>query len=122
MSMPFVQQPPPVTVTQQQQPPPYNSDHASHASVGPVIAVVLVIVILGIIAGMIGRLCTGRRIMGYGQYDFESWIETKCASCIDGRIYSPPSSARANNASSATSVQASIQHQPPQQEPQTPTS
>ncbi|XWS24284.1 hypothetical protein CRYUN_Cryun28dG0087800 [Craigia yunnanensis] len=119
MPMPLVQQPPaPVTVTQE----PYNS-HASQASIGPVIAVLLAIIILGILAGMIGRLCTGRKIRGYGQYDIESWIETKCSSCIDGRIYPPPPT-RAN--ASGTSVPASIQHQPQQeskqedQSPQTP--
>ena len=118
MSMPLGQQPPPVTVTQQ----PYNS-HTSHASIGPVIAVLLVIIILGILAVMIGRLCTGRKIMGYGQYDTESWVETKCFSCIDGRIYSPPPT-RAN--ASGSSVSASIQHQSQQeskqedQSPQTP--
>ncbi|KAK6256654.1 hypothetical protein QUC31_000113 [Theobroma cacao] len=108
--MPLVQQPPPVTVTQ-----PYNSHATTHASIGPVIAVLLVIIILGILAGMIGRLCTGRKIMGYGQYDIESWIETKCSSCIDGRIYPPPPRANA----SGTSVPASIQHHP-QQEDQSP--
>ena len=118
MTTPLVQQPPPVTVTQQ----PYNS-HTSHASIGPVIAVLLVIIILGILAGMIGRLCTGRSIMGYGQYDIESWIEAKCSSCIDGRIYPPQP--RTNP--SATSVPSSIQHQPQQetkqedQSPQIPT-
>lgn len=120
--MTLVQQPPPpVTVTQQQQQPSYNSQ-TNHASIGPVIAVLLVIVILGIVAGMIGRLCTGRKIMGYGQYDIESWIETKCSSCIDGRIYPPQPQPRPNNAS-ATSVPPSIQHQPQQehQSPQNPT-
>ncbi|KAE8674833.1 Telomere maintenance component 1, putative isoform 1 [Hibiscus syriacus] len=105
MSMPLDQQPPPVTVTQH----PYNY-HAGHASIGPVIAVLLVIVVLGIVAGMIGRLCTGRKIMCYGQYDIESWIETKCSSCIDGRIYPPQPTYNA----SATSVPPSIQHQPQQ--------
>ncbi|KAK8642499.1 hypothetical protein V6N13_011840 [Hibiscus sabdariffa] len=107
--MPLVQQPPPVTVTQQ----PYSSHATTHSSIGPVIAVLLVIVVLGIVAGMIGRLCTGRKIMGYGQYDIESWIETKCSSCIDGRVYPPQPSPNA----SATSVPPSIQHQPPKRPP-----
>ncbi|XVE94829.1 hypothetical protein REPUB_Repub02eG0043400 [Reevesia pubescens] len=110
MSMPLVQQPPPVIVNEQ----PYNSQ-TSHASIGPVLAVLLVIIILGILAGMIGRLCTGRKIMGYGQYDIESWIETKCSACIDGRIY-PPAPPRTN--ASATSVPASIQQE--DQSPQNP--
>ncbi|CAN0922199.1 hypothetical protein LINGRAHAP2_LOCUS32974 [Linum grandiflorum] len=47
--------------------------------------------ILGIAAVMIGRMCSGRRILGYGQYDIEGWAETKCSTCIDGRITpSPP--------------------------------
>ncbi|XVF63982.1 hypothetical protein PTKIN_Ptkin09bG0130400 [Pterospermum kingtungense] len=111
MSMPLVQQPPPVTATQQQQ--PYNSS-TGHASIGPVIAVLSVIIILGIVAGMIGRLCTGRKMMGYGQYDIESWIETKCSSCIDGRIY-PPQPRPDNASATVTSVPPSIQQQPQQQ-------
>ncbi|KAE8659083.1 Telomere maintenance component 1, putative isoform 1 [Hibiscus syriacus] len=105
MSMPLAQQPPPVTVAQQ----PYRS-HATHASIGPVIAVLLVIIVLGLVAGMIGRLCTGRKIMGYGQYDIESWIEKKFSSCIDGRVYPPQPTGNA----SATSAPPSIQHQPQQ--------
>lgn len=77
---------------QQQLPPPMfmsqqaYSDRPGHGSVGPVIAVLAVIAVLGAIAVMIGRLCSGRKIMGRGQYDFEGWVETKCASCIDGRV------------------------------------
>ncbi|MCD7472731.1 hypothetical protein HAX54_014063 [Datura stramonium] len=81
---------------QQQLPPPMfmgqqaYSDRPGHGSVGPVIAVLAVIAVLGAIAVMIGRLCSGRRIMGRGQYDFEGWVETKCASCIDGRVDPTP--------------------------------
>ncbi|KHN31053.1 hypothetical protein glysoja_020351, partial [Glycine soja] len=57
--------------------------------VGPVIAVLAVITVLGVIAGMIGRLCSGRRVMGHGEYDVETWVETKCSSCVDGRIAPP---------------------------------
>ncbi|GFQ04738.1 hypothetical protein PHJA_002617800 [Phtheirospermum japonicum] len=81
---------------QQQQPPPtqmaqqaYRA-HPGHGSVGPVIGVLAVITILGAIAVMIGRLCSGRGIRGHGKYDFEGWVETKCASCIDGRVDPPP--------------------------------
>lgn len=73
--------PPPMFIGQQA-----YSDRPGHGSVGPVIAVLAVIAVLGAIAVMIGRLCSGRRIMGRGQYDFEGWVETKCASCIDGRV------------------------------------
>ncbi|KAK6916490.1 hypothetical protein RJ641_019351 [Dillenia turbinata] len=96
----------------QQQPPAITEQaytvHSGHASVGPVIAVLAVIIILGVISGMIGRLCSGRSIMGYGQFDFEGWIERKCSSCIDGRIESPtppsapPRTADSVNVSSGT--------------------
>lgn len=86
MSTPIVQQPPPIEEVTQQA----YTTHTGHGSVGPVIAVLAVITVLGVIAGMIGRLCSGRRIMGHGEYDFESWVETKCSSCVDGRIAPPP--------------------------------
>lgn len=76
--------PPPLEVTQQA----YTSQ-PGHGSIGPVIGVLAVITILGAIAVMIGRLCSGRRIMGHGQYDFEGWVEAKCGSCIDGRVDPP---------------------------------
>lgn len=82
-SMPVYQQQqsPPFTVTQ----PSYHGA-TQHDSIGPLIGVLIVIIVLGIIAVMIGRLCSGRRIMGHGQYDIESWAEKKCSTCIDGRI------------------------------------
>ncbi|KAM7479213.1 hypothetical protein LguiA_027426 [Lonicera macranthoides] len=81
------QQPPPIADIRQI----YPSSHSGHGSVGPVIAALAVITILGAIAVMIGRLCSGRRIMGHPQYyDFEGWVETKFSSCIDGRIDLPP--------------------------------
>ncbi|KAL0928289.1 hypothetical protein M5K25_000161 [Dendrobium thyrsiflorum] len=61
----------------------------SWGSIGPVIGVLAVIAVLGILAGVIGRLCSGRRILGLGPFDVEGWIERKC-SCIDGGISSPP--------------------------------
>ncbi|XP_038887147.1 uncharacterized protein LOC120077337 [Benincasa hispida] len=77
------------TPLDQLQPPP--SLHSAHASVGPLIAVLAVISILGVIAGMIGRLCSGRPVFGYGaHYDVEDWIEKKCASCLDGSLDPPP--------------------------------
>lgn len=81
MTMPLTQQPPTATTTQQ-----YYNAYPSRGSVGPVIAVLVVIIILGVLAGMIGRLCSGKRIMGYGQFDMESWAERKFSSCIDGRL------------------------------------
>ncbi|XP_024028941.1 double-strand-break repair protein rad21 homolog [Morus notabilis] len=65
--------------------------HSGQGSVGPVIGVLAVITVLGVIAGMIGRLCSGRRIMGHAQYyDFEGWVERKCSTCLDGTIDPPP--------------------------------
>ncbi|KAL7118910.1 hypothetical protein ACP275_02G030500 [Erythranthe tilingii] len=83
---PLQQQPPPMEMAQQQT---YTS-YPGHGSVGPVIGVLAVITILGAIAVVIGRLCSGRGFRGYGQYDFEGWVETKCSSCIDGRVDPPP--------------------------------
>ncbi|KAJ0972187.1 hypothetical protein J5N97_020146 [Dioscorea zingiberensis] len=75
---------------EQQQPPGGYQEPYRHrtggGSIGPVIAVLAVIAVLGVIAGVIGRLCSGRRVWGCRQYDFEGWIERKCASCIDGRL------------------------------------
>ena len=86
MSIPLEQQQlPPVGVSQEA-----YTTHTGQGSVGPVIAVLAVITILGVIAGVIGRLCSGRPIMGHGQYDFEGWVERKCSSCLDGRVDPPP--------------------------------
>ncbi|CAL9774738.1 unnamed protein product [Musa acuminata subsp. burmannicoides] len=89
MSLPFQQlQPPP--------PPLYVESYRSHGgSVGPVIAVLAVIMVLGVIAGIVGRLCSGRTIMGYGHYDLEGWFERRCAPCIDGRLEAPTPRPRA---------------------------
>ncbi|XP_047978677.1 uncharacterized protein LOC125220558 [Salvia hispanica] len=84
---PLQSPPPPMQMQMGQQ--EYTA-HSGHGSVGPVIGVLAVITILGAIAIMIGRLCSGRGIMGHAQYDFERWVETKCASCIDGRVDPPP--------------------------------
>ncbi|CAL9098838.1 unnamed protein product, partial [Musa hybrid cultivar] len=83
MSLPFQQQ-------QQLPPPPVYAYRSHGGSVGPVIAVLAAIAVLGVIAGILGRLCSGRTIMGYGHYDLEGWVERKCASCIDGRLEAPP--------------------------------
>lgn len=82
--------PPPVLLQplgQQQQ--DYRAN-PNHGSVGPLIGVLAVVAILGTVAVGIGRLCSGRGIMGRGYYDFESWFEKKCGFCIDGRLDLPP--------------------------------
>ncbi|XP_058215273.1 uncharacterized protein LOC131326496 [Rhododendron vialii] len=112
--------PPPLEVTQQA----YTSQ-SGHGSIGPVIGVLAVITILGAIAVMIGRLCSGRRIMGHGQYDFEGWVEAKCGSCIDGRVDPPtpphrppprqPPSGRVESGSSSARVSSGVPEAGPTQ-------
>ncbi|KAM7279854.1 hypothetical protein ACFE04_006988 [Oxalis oulophora] len=82
MEMPQYDFPPPPP------PPPSQLNHSG--SIGPVIGVVVVIIVLSLIAIAIGRLCSGKRILGYGQFDIEAWMETTFSSCIDGRVTSPP--------------------------------
>lgn len=66
----------------------YQDPYAGRGSVGPLIGVLAVILVLAVIAAIVGRLCSGRSVFGYGQFDVEGWIERKCASCIDGRVSS----------------------------------
>lgn len=119
MSMPFEQQqsaPPPPPLMENQQ--AYSSS-AGNGSIGPLIGVLAVIAILGIIAGMIGRLCSGRSIMGYGgHFNFEGWIESKCSSCIDGRIDPPLTSNPNPNADADDSVPIAIPVENPQESKQ----
>lgn len=114
------QQPPPMSVTPQS----FNT-YSTHASIGPAIAVLVVIMVFGVLAVMVGRLCSGRRIMGYGQYDMESWAEVKCSSCIDGRIspLAPPlsrSSVPATSSSASTPAQTQQETKQEEQSPQHP--
>ncbi|XP_050236760.1 uncharacterized protein LOC126686657 [Mercurialis annua] len=116
MSMPVNQLPPGVTVAQE----PLNT-HSTHGSVGPVIAVLVVIMILGVVAVIIGRVCSGRRILGYGRYDLESWAESKCSSCIDGRISISSPAPRSNLFAASASAPIPVQtHQQTKHEEQSP--
>ncbi|VVB08456.1 unnamed protein product [Arabis nemorensis] len=76
------------------QPPPPQHTASGHSTIGPFIAVLIVITVLCVLASVIGRLCSGKTIMGYGDYDMERWAESRCGSCIDGHILphrpSPP--------------------------------
>lgn len=85
MSMPLVQQPPAGIYSQQ------AATHSSEpsGSIGMVIVVLAVITILGVVAGVVGRLCAGRRFSGDSEYDFEGWVERKCSTCIDGQPDGP---------------------------------
>ncbi|KAG7035125.1 hypothetical protein SDJN02_01920, partial [Cucurbita argyrosperma subsp. argyrosperma] len=71
---------------------------------GPVIAVLVVMVILGTVAGMIGRLFSGRRLVGGGQYDVEGWVEKKCSSCFDGKVDDVPPSGPPRSATAGGDV------------------
>lgn len=74
-----------------QQAPPVSV--SGIGSFGPVISVLVVITLLGITAVLIGRLCTGRRIMGRFQFDIEGWIEKHCSACISGNSQTPGTNA-----------------------------
>ncbi|KAG0488263.1 hypothetical protein HPP92_006819 [Vanilla planifolia] len=63
----------------------------SNPSMGPLIGALVVIAVVGVIACLVGQLCSGRRIAGFG-YDAEGWIERKCASCIEGGVGLPEAS------------------------------
>ncbi|KAF5189079.1 hypothetical protein FRX31_021334 [Thalictrum thalictroides] len=70
---------------------------------------------------MIGRLCSGGKVMGRGNYDFEDWVEKKCASCIDGGIDPPPPPLSSRNSShnsipiaSPVETNQTEHHSPPQ--------
>ncbi|XP_022144319.1 uncharacterized protein LOC111014030 [Momordica charantia] len=116
MSLPIEQQSPPAPGMQQ----PYGG-HLSNGSVGPVIGVLVVIIVFAVVAVVVGRLCSGKTIMGYGHFDLESWAETKCSSCIDGRISPPPPRANVSAATTATALPATMavqtQQETKQEEP-----
>ncbi|MCO5602501.1 hypothetical protein L7F22_056633 [Adiantum nelumboides] len=61
-----------------------------NGSMGTLFVVVVVIAMLGLLAGLLARLCNGRHRVGNLDYDFEGWVEKKCASCIDGSLDPPP--------------------------------
>jgi hypothetical protein len=73
-------------------PPPPQPTVVAHryhggTSFGPLIVALAMITLLGALAVLMGRVCFGRRtLFGYGRYDLEAWVETKCASCLDGRM------------------------------------
>lgn len=82
-TQPTFMQPPPTNIYQQQS---VSQGHPPSGSVGMVIVVLAVITILGVVAGVVGRLCAGRRSSGGSEYDFEGWVEKKCSTCIDGNL------------------------------------
>ncbi|KAK8946891.1 hypothetical protein KSP39_PZI006615 [Platanthera zijinensis] len=99
--------------------PPYAS-HIGRGSIGPLIAVLAVITVFGILAGVVGRLCSGRRIVGLGPYDVEGWIERKCSSCIEARIelttpppLPPPQRSSDDGPGSSSGITPEIKHSPP---------
>ncbi|TQD73229.1 hypothetical protein C1H46_041247 [Malus baccata] len=117
MSRPFdqTQQSPPDFVLQQNT----NTSHSPHGSIGAVVGVLIVVLLLGLVAAVIGRVCSGRSIFGYGHYDLGSWAEAKCASCIDGRINAQIPRPNVSATSSATANPAQTQEESELQPPQT---
>lgn len=108
----YQQQPPPIAAAQQQA----FTSHPGHGSVGSVIAVLAVIIILAAAAVMVGRLCSGRGIMGhYSHYNIENWVETKCSSCIDGSVEAPVPRRVVEHRSSSASVDAAPEESPEQE-------
>ncbi|KAL1193556.1 hypothetical protein V5N11_025753 [Cardamine amara subsp. amara] len=107
------------------QPPPATELPQHHAAIGPFIAVFIVVIVLCVLASVIGRLCSGKTILGYGAYDMERWAESRCSSCIDGHIRpSPPRQPEGNVADLDETYgekQDSLDHEPPPP-PQTTTS
>lgn len=81
MSLPYVEQQPAVIPAMG-----VSKQHAGSSSVGPVIAVLAVVMVLGLVSVVIGRLCSGRRIPGIGQYDLEGWFGSKFGPCVDGQM------------------------------------
>ncbi|KAG0498753.1 hypothetical protein HPP92_003444 [Vanilla planifolia] len=77
-----------MTFRQQLLPPP--SSHTGRGSIGPLIGVLAVVAVLGIVSCVVGRLCSGRRIVGIGRFNVDGWIGRNCASCVDGRLGFPP--------------------------------
>ena len=52
------------------------------------VVVVSAIVIVTVLAGILARVCGGRRLVG--EHDIEGWVESKCRSCIDGGVPAAP--------------------------------
>eukprot|EP00249_Psilotum_nudum_P011877 c23441_g2_i1 orf=573-1055(-) len=63
-----------------------TSGSHSGGAIGPLFVVLAIIVILGVVAGLVSRVCSGRHWGGDTEYDFEGWVEHRCASCIDGDV------------------------------------
>ncbi|KAG0458416.1 hypothetical protein HPP92_023274 [Vanilla planifolia] len=66
------------------------SARSARRSMETLVVVVAAIVIVVVLAGMLARVCGGRRLSGGGDEDVEGWVERRCRSCIDSGI---PSSA-----------------------------
>ncbi|CAA0372109.1 hypothetical protein AtNW77_Chr2g0245821 [Arabidopsis thaliana] len=138
-SMPLYWQPPPATEVSQDS---SSVSSAGNSTIGPFIAVFIVVTVLCVLASVIGRLCSGKTILGYGDYDMERWAESRCGSCIDGHIIPhrpspsppPPPRQHLHHTSSGVSVESeghvadldhetdgekqdSLDHEPPQQTP-----
>lgn len=87
---PFLEQPPAPSLPALEMTVEGYTTDSDNGSYGPVIAVLAVIVVLCIGSNMVGRLCSGRQIMGRGgNFDIEL-VETQCSSGVDGGIARTP--------------------------------
>lgn len=64
--------------------------HSTHSSIETLVVVLAVITLVGVVAGIIARLCGGRRFGGHDDHDVEGWVERKCRSCIESGISTAP--------------------------------
>lgn len=98
----------------EQQPPPTPRPHEYdpsatqiHASIAPFVCIFVAVVVLGMAAVAVGRVCSGKRKTSgscyQGKYDMERWAESKCSSCIEGRIH-------VNSPSMNTSSEKDVEH------------
>lgn len=67
-----------------------DSSGHNNGSIGMLFVVLVIIIVLGLLAGLLARVCGGQHFAGHIEYDFEGWIEKRCASCIDGSLPPPP--------------------------------
>ncbi|KAK8936790.1 hypothetical protein KSP39_PZI012226 [Platanthera zijinensis] len=81
-----------LSVRTEQAPAPPEQGHAARTSVESLVVVLAGIIIVAVLAGMLARICGGRRLVsgGGGDHDLEGWVERRCRSCMDSGIPPPP--------------------------------
>ncbi|KAH7280655.1 hypothetical protein KP509_36G007600 [Ceratopteris richardii] len=82
------------------------------SSMGTLFVVLVVIAVLSTLASLLARCCNGRHRGGTLDYDFEGWVEKKCAICIDGSVSVAPSIAAHASSYAFPSASLLTQNQP----------